>query len=139
MECHTSNGKCPSWISENKTVTFASLVGSSWNEKLHVFDAMMAKDDNWDGAYAFSGDYVTTIDIDHTNQTGQYWTLHPKELIRTHPVWRGAPTGIHAASWCGRTGTTSIDTSHAFLFTDTHVYLYRTNDTKIVYRNQICY
>ena len=75
---------------------------------------------DYDGMIAFGGDYVTVIDLDPSNST--HWILHPKELIRTHPVWRGAPVGIKAAAWITRVRD-SGDTTHAVLFTEMHVYI----------------
>ena len=97
-----------------------------------MFDAFMTKDNNFDGMFAFAGDYVAVIDVDPSNYT--HWTLHPKELIRTHPIWKGAPTGIRAATRIGRLQPMkSLIISHAVLFTDMHIYIYRINDTSIIF------
>ena len=86
-------------------ISFASLVGSAWDGTM--FDAFLEKDSNFDGMIAFVGDYVAIIDIDPTNNT--HWILHPKELIRTHPIWRGAPVDIKAAAWIARDAFRSVD------------------------------
>ena len=115
--------------------SFESLFGSSWDGTM--FDAFMTKDNNMDGMFAFDGDYVAVIGVDSSDYT--HWTLHPKESIRTHPIWKGAPTGIRAATWIGRLQQmNSLIISHAVLFTDMHVYIYRINDTSVILRDQIC-
>ena len=86
-----------------------------------MFDAFMTKDSNFNGMIAFVGDYVADIDINPFNFTN--WILHPKQLIRTHPVWRGAPVDIMAAAWISRDRMASVDTSHAVFFTATHIYI----------------
>ena len=101
-----------------------------------MFDAFTIKDSNFDGFIAFWGEYVADIDIDPLNFT--HWTLHPKQLIRTHPIWRGAPVDIKAAAWISRKNDISLDQSHAVLFTDMHMYIYSTNDSAVIYRSQIC-
>ena len=125
---------CSPLTTQKPLTSFESLVGSPWDGTM--FDAFMTKDSNFNGMIAFAGDYVADIDIDPSNYT--HWILHPKQLIRTHPVWRGAPVDIIAAAWISRDGVTSVDTSHAVLFTAIHMYIYRTNDYSIIYRNQIC-
>ena len=127
--------KCPGWASKTSLVSFSSLVGSSAWDGIS-FDAFMTKDSNFDGMFAFTGDYVTEIDIDPANET--IWTLYPKLLIRSHPMWSGAPTDVIAAGWIRRRLYKAVDTSYAVLFTNTHMYIYRTSDHSIVYRNQIC-
>ena len=117
-------------------VTFGSLVGHTvWDGSL--FDSFLVTNVSCKSHYAFQGDYVALVDTPLDSQEFT-WTLHPKELMKTHYLWKGAPTDIKASAWIYRNQWISADTSHVVLFTDRNVFIYRTSDTSIVYRSQIC-
>ena len=114
-------------------VTFGSLVGKTtvWDGSL--FDSLLLTNVSCKSHYAFMGDYVAIIDTPFDTQEFN-WTLHPKVLMKTHSLWKGAPTGIKASAWIHR----NADTSHVVLFTDRNMFIYRTKDSSIVYRSQVC-
>ena len=117
-------------------VTFGSLVGHTvWDGSL--FDSLLFTNVSCKSHYAFRGEYVALIDTPLDSQEFN-WTLHQKELMKTHYLWKGAPTDIKASAWINRKTWRYADTSHVVLFTDRNMFIYRTNDTSIVYRSQVC-
>ena len=119
-------------------VTFRSLVGQTVCDG-RLFDSLLLTNVSCKSQYAFQDDYVALIDTPFDIQELN-WTLHPKELMKTHYLWKGAPTDIKASAWIYRNSWRYADTWHLVFFTDrnTCMFIYRTNDTSIVYRSQVC-